>query len=157
MLESLFGAPAVGCMFRIGYGKAGDSARLQRRPQIVHRSVGLQDRAVRRHQHDAAFRVEIALVPGEAVLVKIGDEFLVGSHEDLEGCALADLGGEVAGGAEGELHVLAGVGLEGCSERAHGKLQVGSRGDDGPVRLLGIRASHLCRETCERDPSPEAK
>lgn len=154
MLERFFGAQAIGGMFRICNGEASDSACLQLCREVVHGRVWLQQRAVRDHQHDAAFGIEVTLVPGEAIFVKIVDEFLVGGHEQLEWSALANLGGEIPGRAEGEFHFLAGVGLEGCGNLGDGELQVGSGRDDRHV-ALGLRALHL--ERGQGDPGPEAE
>jgi hypothetical protein len=101
--QRFLGPHAVGRMLRIGDGEAGDPPRGKCSGKIGEVFVGFELRAVGCEDDDAPKRVEGSFVAGESVPMKIEHEAFVGREIRLVGRALADLAGEVAGRAEGQL------------------------------------------------------
>jgi hypothetical protein len=138
--QRLFGGAAIGRMLGIGDGEAADLPGLQRGADRLHPRLSPQRRAGGREQHDAADGIELTPVTRVAALGEAKDEGFVGGEEHLDRAALLDLAGDVAGGAEGEPHLLPGLRPELGCDLCQGELQVRGAGDQRRLRLaLSLR------------------
>ena len=137
-LHRLHGGCAIGRRLRVGDGDLGEVAALQR-------LLALHEVRVLAPEHELADRVgELASRNGEPLLHRLRGPLVVGREEDLEGGLLRDLGVQLAGRAEAQDRLVAGLLLEGLRDL------VGGVGEVRRDRDVGLRG--LCRRRCaERD------
>ena len=129
MAKSFFGPFAIRRVLGIGDREFLQPAVGERCAQVFKGTIGLERRIFRYHQDDPPDGVEDAFIPGETVAGEVLHIGFVGGEIEIERGTLADLPGEIAGRAEGELDGLAGFCGERFGDFRQGELQIGSGGD----------------------------
>ena len=107
--QSLFGAGAIGGVFRIGDGKAANLPLGQRVAQSGQGRVNLQGRALRRQQRQASDGIERAFVLAQALRSELGNKGFVGREKHLKRGAFDNLAIQIPRRTKHQLHVLAGL------------------------------------------------
>ena len=134
MFESLESSSAVGSVVRIGDGDFLDTGSEQTLPASIG---GIELGIGGRPENEFTDSIGIGGVgKNEASFVEFAGIVGVGGEEDVKRSTILDLGEEVAGGAESEIQMDAGLFFVSGSEFGQGEFEVGS-GGDVELRLLG--------------------
>ena len=131
VLQRFLGAGAVGRVLRVGNGELAQAPVFERGGQILELAIGLQGRAWRHQDTDAAHGIGPPSVFGLARVGQLKHEPLIGRHEQVKGRTLQDLRFEVTRRTKHQPHRLAGLLLELRGDGFKGELQVGRRGHGG--------------------------